>query len=130
MNRKVLVVVGAILLSLASCCGLCLVTGLVDADGGGARYECKLSGTAYTNGTVQPTYTPSGSFTLEGDTFTTAAGSGSVKRTGDVVSFSGSDMDGWQGTVGEGGTMYFSQDPRVRHAGGRVSVGEVWCEPR
>lgn len=148
MNRKVLVVTGVILLSLASCCGVCMVAGLVTdggasantpgtptrAGGGGSagvdgRYDCVLMGRVVMGNMITPTTSPSISFSIDGDAFSTQSGGGTLRRDGDVLHFSGSDMDGWQGTVSSAsGLIYFRADPHERHPGGSAGNNETKCQ--
>lgn len=137
MNRKVLVVTGVILLSLASCCGVCMVAGLVSDAGGGppsgidGRYECVVMGRTMMGGMITPTTSPSISFSIDGASFSTQSGGGSLRREGDVLRFSGSDMDGWQGTLSSAsGLIYFRADPHERHPGGSAGNNETKCERR
>lgn len=62
---------------------------------------------------INPTTSPSISFSINGD----------------VLHFSGSDMDGWQGTVSSAsGLIYFRADPHERHPGGSASNDETKCQ--
>ena len=62
---------------------------------------------------ITPTTSPSISFSIDGD----------------VLHFSGSDMDGWQGTVSSAsGLIYFRADPHERHPGGSASNDDTKCQ--
>jgi hypothetical protein len=128
----VLVVTGVILVSLASCCGVCMLAGLVGDAGGGVdgRYDCVVMSRTMMGGMLTPTTSPSISFSIAGDSFSTQSGGGSVRREeGDLLRFSGSDMDGWLGTVSSAsGVIYFRADPHERHPGGSAGNNETKCQ--
>ena len=138
MNRKVLVVGGAILLSLVSCCGVCMVAGVVAdpntaAEGNTAsgeldgRYECWMRSSYMMNRMQMTTQLASITFSLDGRTYTSKAGSGSITQNGDALQFSGGDMDGWVGSVVDGPAIVFGKNPRAQHSGA-VNNGDMKCD--
>ncbi|MGV3625662.1 MAG: hypothetical protein ACO1OB_32930 [Archangium sp.] len=133
MKRNVLVVVGAVLLSLVSCCGLCAVSGLVaDAPGGGSselngRYECQMPGTVMMNGMVMTQYQPTGMwFVIDGDAYTSSGPGGSVSADAQVVSFTGGGYDGWRGAR-MNDAIVFRNDTANPQPGQGVRFTELRC---
>lgn len=143
MNRKVLVVVGAILLSLVSCCGACMIAGLVGdpngaglSTGGGSapstdldgRYACWMRSAYWMNHVQMTTQLASITFSIADGAYSTQTAGGSVTQRGDALYFSGGDMDGWVGSVIEGPSIIFGKNTRVQHTG-PVNSGDIKCDP-
>lgn len=132
--KKVVVVVGVVLAGLLSLCLMCSVVGLVT---GGAssgeldgRYECMISASVMMNGMITPQYQPAGlGFTIEGDSYSSTGGDGSVRFDADIVSFIGGGMDGWYAGRGTD-TLIIHKDYRAPRPNGNVQFGDYRCARR
>lgn len=134
VNRKVLVVTGVVLLSLASCCGLCMVAGVVaDAPGGAAsselngRYECQMPTAVLMNGMLMPQYQPAGMwFVIDDGSYSCSSEGGAVAFDAQVVRFTGGGYDGWVGAREEG-VIIFRENHADPRPGESVRYGDLRC---
>jgi hypothetical protein len=133
--KKVAVVVGVVLAGLVSLCLMCSVVGWVagqpasngELDG---RYDCMIAATVMMNGMITPQYQPAGiSFTIDGDTYSTTGGDGSVRFDADVVSFIGGGMDGWHAGRGTD-TLIIHKNPTDPQPSASVQNGDFRCARR
>lgn len=131
-TTKTVLIVGGIVAALSGCCMLCLVAGvLVDAptttpetssvapstamDG---RYKCLSLNIMVAAGTAQVEWQIAAlpPFTIAGDGYETASGSGSVTVADGVATFDGGPYDGWRGATGSDTTgTFFLFDGKEHH---------------
>jgi hypothetical protein len=131
-TMKVAVAVGVVLAALCGSCLLCLVAGALSPSPSGpparlqGRHACQVMSIIVAGGTatVQWQVAAMPPFTIEGDRYTTADGSGSVTVTDGVASFEGGPYDAWRGRTGSdtsGAFILFDgkEHHRVRTDGAR-----------
>ncbi len=129
MNRKVLVVTGVVILSLVSCCGVCMIAGLLDGGAGAlnGRYECQTPGSVLMNGVLMTQYQPTGMwFVIDGDGYSTNGPGGSVRFDAEVVTFTGGGYDGWRGARADD-AIVFRKDHADPRPGESPRFGDLRC---
>jgi len=152
MSKKVLLIVGVVLATLVGACLLCLAAGALageetpsapsseqadtrapsDLSG---RYSCFVLDMQLSGGgsfvTWQTAALPP--FTLDGDTYESGDGRGSIAVDDHVVAFSDGPYDGWRGFLGNDATGVYvlfdgTEHHRVRTDGARR--GDLKCYRR
>lgn len=98
------------------------------ASGIDGRYECMMSQLLHgagSNFTVN--YQPTGMwFEIRGGRYTTSGAGGSVRVSGDVVSFTGGGYDGWRGALATN-AINFREDTADPRPGDPTSIGDLRC---
>ncbi len=149
-NVKVVIVVGVVLAALGGSCLVCLAAGLLGTETGAefasrgpgptgtpsasidGRYVCQSLNVMVGGipGNVGFQIAPLPPFTISGDAYETADGSGSLSALDGVATFTSGPYDGWRGAIGTDGTgpfILFDGKVHDRVRTGGAKHGDLKC---
>ncbi len=135
-TTKTMVSLGCVAAVLIGCCALCLIAGAMHDDDPNAavaplqlppspasanldgRYACLTLSILVGGGGTQVQWNPAAlpPFTITGDDYGTATGSGGVSERDGVVTFTGGPYDGWRGVTHTNTTGFYLLFNGAEHA--------------